>query len=147
MECIIGAMITGRGRQQTTRRQIWPSAIFSTTIPTWTVLGLKPGLHVEKPATDPPAQLSSYGTAYSTNSAGQKPRHVNNYSPKTNLFYIVPSSVQLLCSSDLIILRHISAFIGHIQVFHLLKLLLVSTIRHPLSTLLKFRLKFLCHNF
>jgi hypothetical protein len=73
--------------------------------------------------------------------------HTGMCSHQTNLLYIGPSSVQLFCSSDLIIVRLVSAFIGHLQVFHLLELLLVSTIPHPLSTLLKFHFKFLCHNF
>jgi hypothetical protein len=47
--------------------------------------------------------------------------------------------MQPLCSSDSTILRHVSAFIGHIQVFHyfLLKLLLVFTIRHSVKIYFK----------
>jgi hypothetical protein len=47
-----GRMILMTGENQRTWRKTCPSSTLSTTNPTWIDLGVNPGLHIERPATN-----------------------------------------------------------------------------------------------
>jgi hypothetical protein len=50
MESYSGMILTGEDRK--TRRKLCPSAALSTTNPTWTDLGMNPGIHCDRLATN-----------------------------------------------------------------------------------------------
>jgi hypothetical protein len=84
-----GMILTGENR--TTRRKTCPSATLSTTNPTWTDLGAKPGIRGERPAANDLSQIILSGLY-----------NENNFVAARNLFIIARVNELTICMLNFI---------------------------------------------